>query len=155
MSRAAFASLLVWAMLTAGAGAQVPGPPAQEPYGTPGAAAPPPAGAPAGPGPQQVAASRLKELKLYTAQNQPLGAVERVVAGSDGAIGLVVAHGGFLGLGERHVLVPAAHVGLRDDRLVAVNLNDEQLRALPIVGRENAALREIDDAHQVPVGASP
>jgi hypothetical protein len=102
-----------------------------------------------------VAVSRLKDLKLHTVQGQTLGEVERVVQGNDGAIGLVVAHGGFLGLGERHVLVPAAQVSLRDDRLVAQALTDDQLRALPTLDRDAPGWREVEDARQVPVGPAP
>jgi sporulation protein YlmC with PRC-barrel domain len=162
MRRAFLASLLVAAAHAGPAAAQAPPAPApdaavggQASYGTADRAPPAEAGArPATVGPQQVAVSRLKELKLYTVQGQSLGDVERVVEGGEG-VRLVVAHGGFLGLGERQVLVPASRVALRDDRLVAQTLSDDELRALPTVGRGDPSLRDLDNAHQVPVGSSP
>jgi sporulation protein YlmC with PRC-barrel domain len=130
---------------------------AQAAYGT-AAPQPPTTGAlqaPPAAGTQQVAVSRLKDLKLYTVQGQPLGSVDRVVQGPDGGFRLVVAHGGFLGLGERQVLVPAAQVALREDRLVAQDLTDDQLKALPAASRNDAVFREIENDQQVPVGLAP
>jgi sporulation protein YlmC with PRC-barrel domain len=131
---------------------------AQAAYGTATAPQPPTTGvlqAPPVAGTQQVAVSRLKDLRLYTVQGQQLGSVERVVQGPDGGFRLVVAHGGFLGLGERRVLVPAAQVALREDRLVAQELTDDQLKALPVANRNDAVFREIDNEQQVPVGLAP
>jgi sporulation protein YlmC with PRC-barrel domain len=130
---------------------------AQASYGT-AAPQPPTTGAlqaPPAAGTQQVAVSRLKDLRLYTVQGQPLGNVERVVQGPDGGFRLVVAHGGFLGLGERQVLVPAGQVALREDRLVAQDLTDDQLKALPVANRNDAVFREIENEQQVPVGLAP
>lgn len=161
MTRALLASLFVAAALAAPAGAQAPAPapttPGGQPtYGALEAGQPGATGAvPATAGPQQVAVSRLKELKLYTVQGQSLGEVERVVQGPNGPIHLVVAHGGFLGVGEREVLVPADRVALREDRLVAQTLSDDELRALPKANGGEAALRVLDDAQQVPVGRTP
>lgn len=161
MTRAILASLLAAAALIAPAAAQAPpapgpvpeAPAGQASYGTAERAPAATTGAlPTTVGPQQVAVSRLKELKLYTVQGQSLGDVERVVEGPEG-VRLVVAHGGFLGLGERQVLVPASRIALRDDRLVAQALSDDELRALPTVERGDPSLRELDDARQVPVGA--
>ncbi|KAA2237335.1 PRC-barrel domain-containing protein [Salinarimonas soli] len=132
------------------------GDPAMAAYGT----APVPAAtggiqSPPAAGTQQVAVSRLKDLKLYTVQGQALGEIERVVQGPDGGFRLVVSHGGFLGLGERHVMVPAGQVALRDDRLVARDLADDQLKALPTASRNDSVFRDIPDEQQVPVGNAP
>jgi hypothetical protein len=94
---------------------------------------------------QAVTVSKLEDMTLYNGREEKLGEVEAVVSGAGGRTLLVISHGGFLGLGEKRVAIPAEQVALRGDRLVADGLSDDQIRALPSYER-NAGLRELEDA---------
>jgi hypothetical protein len=48
---------------------------------------------------------------------------------------LVVAYGGFLGLGERRVVLPLDRFQLQNDRLIVQGMTEDQLRALPVYNR--------------------
>lgn len=96
-------------------------PPTVEPETT--GAVPPPT--------QTVQVSRIEDLALYNARNEKMGDVDAVVQGPDSKHYLVVSHGGFLGLGERRVALLLDQVALRGDRLIADELTDEQVKALP------------------------
>jgi hypothetical protein len=80
---------------------------------------------------QPVEVRRLAEMTVYTSRNEKLGDVDHVVSGPDGKAHVVIGHGGFLGLGERKALIPLEQLALREDRLVADRLTDEQIKALP------------------------
>jgi hypothetical protein len=88
--------------------------------------------------------SRLEDMTLYNAREEKLGEVDAVVAGPGGRTFAVVSYGGFLGLGERRVAIPMEQLAMRQDRLLADGLTDEQLKALPDFDR-NAGYRDVDD----------
>jgi sporulation protein YlmC with PRC-barrel domain len=93
---------------------------------------------------QPMAVSKLEGMALYNAREEKLGEVEAVVTGMGGRTFLIVSHGGFLGLGEKRVAVPAEQVAMRGDRLVSDRLTDDQLRDLPAYDR-NAGYRDMDN----------
>lgn len=70
--------------------------------------------------------AELVDATLYTADGDELGEISAVTA--DGA---VVNYGGFLGLGERQVLVPMEQLSLSADARVMVSLDQAALDALP------------------------
>jgi hypothetical protein len=63
---------------------------------------------------------------------------------------VVIGHGGFLGLGERRVLFPLEQLALRDDRLFADQLTDDQIKALPNY-EKGERFRELDGAQSASV----
>jgi hypothetical protein len=115
--------------------AAVPGP-ASEPHQT---------GALPGAAPEPVAVERLRDMALFNAREEKLGDIDEIYAGPDNRLFAVVTYGGFLGLGEKRVVVPLEQVAMRGDRLVAESLSDDQIRALPSFGEGDATYKELED----------
>lgn len=67
---------------------------------------------------QPVVASALVERKVHNLQNKEVGEVEEVVQGPDGTASLVVEAGGFMGIGEKEILVPLDEVRLSGNQLI-------------------------------------
>ncbi len=99
---------------------------------------------------QALPVSRIEDMDLYNAREEKLGDVEAVVTGAGGRTFLIVSHGGFLGLGEKQVIVPAEQVGLRGDRLIVDRLSDEDIRNLPAYDR-NAGYRELQESQSAQI----
>ena len=91
-----------------------------------------------------IQASRVKNMVVYNEKGARLGEIERIVQAPDGKQQLIVGVGGFLGLGERRVAIPAADVAMRGDRLILENMSEEQLKRMPPVDRNSRELRDID-----------
>lgn len=77
------------------------------------------------------AVSALMDREVYNLQGQQLGDIERVLMGEGNKMFVVLGHGGFLGLGEKQILVPMERIQVRDERLVVQGLTDDQIRAMP------------------------
>jgi hypothetical protein len=90
-------------------------------------------------------ASKLIGVDVYNQQNEKLGEIEELILNSSGQIaGAVIGVGGFLGMGERDIMVPLDRLrfsnettGSRDgdkkwypDRAV-MNANKDQLKQMP------------------------
>lgn len=67
---------------------------------------------------QPVVASALVERKVHNLQNKEVGEVEEVVQGPDGTASLVVEAGGFMGVGEKEIIVPLDEVRLSGSQLI-------------------------------------
>ena len=67
---------------------------------------------------QPIVASALVERKITNLQNKEVGEVEEVVQGPDGSASLVVEAGGFMGIGEKEILVPLDEIRLSGSRLI-------------------------------------
>ena len=78
-----------------------------------------------------ITASRLLDMGLYNARGEQIGDVEKVILGRDNRQYIVIGHGGFLGLGEKQIVLSLDNVQRAGDRLVARNLTDDQIRAVP------------------------
>ena len=74
-------------------------------------------------------------MNVYNARGNQLGEVEDVLIGPNNQTFLVVAYGGFLGLGERQVVLPMDRFQLQNDRLIVAGMTEDQLRALPAYTR--------------------
>lgn len=93
---------------------------------------------------QPIPASKIKNMAVYDAKGTKVGDVERIVQTQDGKRELVVGVGGFLGLGERHVAIPAENIALRGDRLLLAGLTEDQMKRMPAVDRNSRDLRDVD-----------
>lgn len=94
------------------------------------------------------AAQDLMNREVYNLRGEQLGDIERVLIGQGNRAYVVIGHGGFLGLGEKQILLPLEQIRVQGDRLVMPGLNDDQIRAMPEF-RMNAAqgYREADRAY--------
>ncbi|WP_230533147.1 PRC-barrel domain-containing protein, partial [Microvirga roseola] len=106
------------------------------------------------PGAGAIAVSEINDMDLYNARGNELGDVERVVLGQDGRQYLVIGAGGFLGIGERNVLIPMDQVAMRGDRLVIQGITEDQIRAMPAYDNSNRnTFRELENEQQVQINA--
>lgn len=67
---------------------------------------------------QEVPVNSLVDRKVVNLQDKEIGEVSGVVQSEDGAGGLLVEAGGFLGLGKKEVVVPLDSVRLSGDQLI-------------------------------------
>jgi hypothetical protein len=93
---------------------------------------------------QGVTVARIKSMDLFNMRGDRLGDVERVIQSADGKRLIIVGIGGFLGIGERHVAIPAERVVVRGNRLVIDGLTDDQVRRMPAFDRNNRDFREVE-----------
>jgi hypothetical protein len=80
---------------------------------------------------QAITVDDLEDMPVYNGAGEKVGEIDEVLRGADGKAYLLVSHGGFLGLGEKKIALPADSFGYRGDRVVADGLSDEQIKALP------------------------
>jgi sporulation protein YlmC with PRC-barrel domain len=82
-----------------------------------------------------VVASRLQDLNVYNNQNEEIGEIEDLVIKDGKTIsGVVVSVGGFLGLGDRYVLLDPSSIvlGDKDGTMRAfINTSKEELTNAP------------------------
>jgi sporulation protein YlmC with PRC-barrel domain len=93
---------------------------------------------------QAIPVSRIRNMVVYDAKGTKVGDVERIVQSQDGKRELVVGVGGFLGLGERRLAIPAENVSMRGDRLLLEGLTEEQLKRMPAIERNSRELRDVE-----------
>jgi sporulation protein YlmC with PRC-barrel domain len=101
---------------------------------------------------RQLSVTQLEDMNVYNAQGNQLGEVDDVLIGPNNAVHLVVGYGGFLGLGERKVLLPLDRFQMQNDRLVVQGMSEDQLRALPAHSRMGEGFRSAENAFQAPIG---
>jgi len=75
-------------------------------------------------------AAQIDKMKLYNDRGDQLGNVDHVILGKDNEPHIVIGHGGFLGLGEKQVVVPLDRTVVRGDRLVTHGVTDDQIKAM-------------------------
>jgi sporulation protein YlmC with PRC-barrel domain len=99
-----------------------------------------------------VQASELLRKNLYGADGREIGDIERVVMAGDNQSYLVVGAGGFLGLGERNILVSTNDVHLQGDRVIANrHLTQQEVGQMPEWRRNSTGYRELTGAQQVQI----
>ena len=79
---------------------------------------------------QPMTAAQIDKMKLYNDRGDQLGNVDHVILGKDNEPHIVIGHGGFLGLGEKQVVVPLDRTVVRGDRLVTHGVTDDQIKAM-------------------------
>ena len=91
--------------------------------------------------PADVMASRLEDLDVYNNQNEEIGEIEDLVIKDGKTIsGVVVSVGGFLGIGDRYVLLDPSSIVLADQNgtlRAMVNTSKEELTNAPAFTYEN------------------
>jgi sporulation protein YlmC with PRC-barrel domain len=78
-----------------------------------------------------LAASELKGRDVYSDAGKKVGEVADVIPASGTARQIILAVGGFLGIGEKLVSVPASTVNKNTDGRLVVAMSEAQLKKLP------------------------
>tara|TARA_B100000683_G_scaffold182494_1_gene175774 strand:- start:544 stop:909 length:366 start_codon:yes stop_codon:yes gene_type:complete len=74
---------------------------------------------------------QVEGMEIVNAQGEVIGTVDDILSGADGQIVAISTEvGGFLGIGDREVILGLDQIALRDGRL-ATQLTNEQLEKLP------------------------
>ena len=102
-------------------------------------------------GTREIRASELRDMNVVNARGEQIGDVERLVSGQDSRVYAVIGHGGFLGLGEKEIAMPLDQLTLHGGRLMAGNLTDEQIRAMPSLTRNDNRYREVENTFTAPL----
>lgn len=71
----------------------------------------------------------LEGKNVYNLRGDNLGEIQDVFQGPGSKVFMLVEFGGFLGLGERRVLLPAENFAWRGDRLLIPGMSEEELKA--------------------------
>ena len=99
---------------------------------------------------RRMTVSALTDKNLVGPADNEIGEIDEIVeSNADKKQYLVVSRGGFLGFFETEILLPLENVAVQNDRIMARNLTEEQLKALPKFSNEGNAYRELDDAQEV------
>jgi sporulation protein YlmC with PRC-barrel domain len=118
-------------------------------------AAAPLAAAPGAASRQSISVAQLKKMNLYDARGNRLGDVEQVLQAQEGGKRhFVIGIGGFLGIGERHVVIPAENVVMRGNRLIVEGLTNDQIKTMPVFDRNNRGFREMEANATVDISSS-
>jgi sporulation protein YlmC with PRC-barrel domain len=96
---------------------------------------------------------RLERMNVYNARGNNLGSVDDVLVDGNRQYHVVVSFGGFLGIGERKVLLPLDRVQLQGDRLLIPGLTDDQLKQMPAY-REQPGFQPVDGNQQINVAVA-
>ncbi|MCH8686117.1 PRC-barrel domain-containing protein [Pedomonas mirosovicensis] len=82
-------------------------------------------------GPGNLTVRQMEDARVMDSRGQAMGEVEEVIANNRGRIvGVTAEVGGFLGVGEKEVLIPLEHLTVRNGQF-QTDLTQEQLKALP------------------------
>lgn len=79
-------------------------------------------------------ASSLIDTKVLNKQDEPIGQIKDIIIRQNNVAGIVVGVGGFLGVGERYVVVDPSTIYMRHENgawKVVVNVTKESLMAAP------------------------
>ena len=74
--------------------------------------------------------SRVLNMNVTNMKGDVLGDIEHVVKNTDGKDYAVIGHGGFLGMGQKHVALPLDSMVLRNGRMEMRGLTDDQIRSM-------------------------
>lgn len=107
--------------------------------------------------PRQTRALRIADLEdkeIYNLRGEKLGEVKRVVysLADKNKRFIILEHGGFLGLGEKEVPLPAGRVFVRGDRLVVQGMSEAEVNAMPDWDMNNREHRDLAKADTVELG---
>lgn len=80
--------------------------------------------------PLNVTVGDLEDMDLLNASGEEIGEVEEVLMEGGQIAGIAVEAGGFLGIGDKTVVVPLDQVTVEGDDLMT-NLTEEEIEALP------------------------
>lgn len=99
-----------------------------------------------------VAVSKITNLNIINMHGDVLGDVEQVVKGkSDGKDYVVIGHGGFLGLGQKHVALPLDKMVMRGNKLEMRGLTDDEIRSMRSYGDNDSGYTQLDGSQTVQV----
>ncbi|MFN4282698.1 MAG: PRC-barrel domain-containing protein [Alphaproteobacteria bacterium] len=77
-------------------------------------------------------ASRIVGSDVFNTAGEDVGTVDDVIISNDGKVPYVVlAVGGFLGMGQRLVVVGSSSLSIKDGKIVIADASRDQLKALP------------------------
>ena len=98
--------------------------------------------------------SRVLNLNVTNMKGDVLGDVEHVVKNTDGKDYVVIGHGGFLGMGQKHVALPLDSMVLRNGKMEMRGLTDDQIRSMPSWNDNQPGFTDLQNTSSVQVGTA-
>ena len=93
--------------------------------------APPVSSVPVRPAADVATLEKLKGADIITIDGKMVGSVDRIVRDGVGGAGAVVGVGGFLGIGQKMVIVPASRLHAAPDGRASIDMTAIELEKLP------------------------
>lgn len=81
--------------------------------------------------PQPVLVSDLVDIPVLDGRLGRLGQTEKAIRARDGALQIVIRHGGLFGFGGRRIALPIAGIAMLGRQVVVMDITPEQLDAWP------------------------
>lgn len=81
----------------------------------------------AAPHSQMVNVSELEGVDVYSATNEKVGKIDRIVADTDNRAFAVITDGGFFGLGKDRLVLPVSRLNMQDGRLLIRGLTEPDI----------------------------
>ncbi len=78
----------------------------------------------------QVTAADLEGRDVYTLRGEDVGEIDGIFQ-NGGQLYAIISHGGFLGLGDDEIAIPAERLALRDNEVILLGLTEQQLEQMP------------------------
>lgn len=76
---------------------------------------------------QLVNVSELEGVDVYSATNEKVGKIDRIVADTDNRAFAVITDGGFFGLGKDRLVLPISRLSMQDGRLMISGLTEPDI----------------------------
>jgi len=76
---------------------------------------------------QLVNVSELEGVDVYSANNEKVGKIDRIVANTDNRAFAVITDGGFFGLGKDKLVLPVSRLGMHEGRLMISGLTEPDI----------------------------
>jgi sporulation protein YlmC with PRC-barrel domain len=110
----------------------------------------------ANPQTRNIRVSELDDMDVYNRKGEELGEIERVVMSTaDNKRYLIVAHGGFLGLGEDRVAFPVERFAIgANNRLILQGVTEQDIEAMDNWRNRITSFRDLGQNDQVSLGVA-
>ncbi|HUG60338.1 MAG TPA: PRC-barrel domain-containing protein [Methylomirabilota bacterium] len=101
---------------------------------------------------QRISADELIGMPLMNAQGDQLGEVEDLVLSTEeNRTFAVIEHGGFLGLGEKKIVLPLDNLQVMEDAVIVQGMTDQDIEALPEYEEDENAYRALEAGEQAEI----
>lgn len=95
---------------------------------------------------RQISVNDLEDMDVYNTQGEKVGDVEEIVGGTGDQRYVVIAEGGFFGVGEDHAALPLDRFWAQgNDRLVVQGVTDEDIETMGNYRGNTGDYKEVDD----------
>ncbi len=101
---------------------------------------------------RRITADELDGMPLMNARGEQLGEIEAIVLNTaDNRTMAVIEHGGFLGLGDKRIVLPLENLSVMNDTVIVRGLTNEDIEAMPEWEENETRYRELGAGDQAEI----